>query len=243
MQIAYASDLHLEIASLDPTLLFTSADVLVLAGDICTARHLATNGTLNKRFRDFFDALASHYRHILYVAGNHESYGSRLEDTPSLLRDLPVHLLNNDVITIDNTLFWGGTLWTDLSNPIHAWSAQQQMNDYRVIRLQYSKLRPEHTSLLHKQAIESINSHQPQVVISHHLPSYRSIPSQYQGDPLNPAYATEITPPDSTRLWIHGHAHDPVDYQHLNCRVVSNPRGYFGMEPQADCWKIKLVGW
>jgi Icc-related predicted phosphoesterase len=35
---------------------------------------------------------------------------------------------------------------------------------------------------------------------------------------------------DNVKLWIHGHIHETNDYQVAGCRVVSNPRGYYGFE-------------
>src|SRR5579862_7134366 len=72
MKLQIMSDLHLEmhadqgaalLASLDPT----DVDVLVLAGDITSARDYPA-------LRNVFEPLAGKYRHVLYVPGNHEYY-------------------------------------------------------------------------------------------------------------------------------------------------------------------------
>jgi len=41
------------------------------------------------------------------------------------------------------------------------------------------------------------------------------------------------------KLWTHGHTHHEFDYMIGECRVVCNPRGYHGYEPQADSWTLK----
>jgi len=54
-----------------------------------------------------------------------------------------------------------------------------------------------------------------------------SIPSYYQGNDLSPVYASNLPHLlGRSRLWIHGHVHDSVDYQAGKTRVISNPRGY-----------------
>lgn len=71
----------------------------------------------------------------------------------------------------------------------------------------------------------------PTVVVTHHEPHRYSIPVRRQNDLLSACYASDLSDlmlsghPD---LWVHGHVHDPVDYEIGHCRVVSNPRGYPG---------------
>jgi hypothetical protein len=42
-------------------------------------------------------------------------------------------------------------------------------------------------------------------------------------------------------LWTHGHMHDPFDYMIGSTRVVCNPRGYLGHDPQADVFELKFL--
>lgn len=69
--------------------------------------------------------------------------------------------------------------------------------------------------------------HAPRVVITHHAPAAESL-GRWDEKPTSPAYASRLPPElvGSADLWIHGHIHDPVDYVHYGCRVLSNPRGY-----------------
>jgi hypothetical protein len=43
------------------------------------------------------------------------------------------------------------------------------------------------------------------------------------------------------KLWTHGHTHDPFDYMVGKTRVVCNPRGYAGHDPQADLFELKFL--
>jgi hypothetical protein len=42
------------------------------------------------------------------------------------------------------------------------------------------------------------------------------------------------------KLWTHGHVHNVNDYMIGDTRVVSNPRGYEGYEPETG-WQINHV--
>ena len=66
MKIAYCSDLHLEFADLILTN-DENADVLVLAGDICVAKHFTKK-------LEFFQKVSEEFPKVLYVIGNHEHY-------------------------------------------------------------------------------------------------------------------------------------------------------------------------
>jgi Icc-related predicted phosphoesterase len=71
----------------------------------------------------------------------------------------------------------------------------------------------------------------PTVVVTHHLPASSSIAKRYANDPLNPAFASSLESLiEAYRpvLWIHGHTHQPLDYELFGTRVVCNPRGYPG---------------
>lgn len=249
MKIAIASDLHLEVR--DVAFENPGSDVLVLAGDICTLRHMDTDGILGDRFRAFFQNCTSRWEHVIYILGNHESYGYRIDKALDRAGQISgVHFLDNSTKTIGGVTFWGATLWTDWDrNPMASLASRGQMNDYRVIRTDGGtrRLTPEDTHRLHDQSILSLKSSRPDVVISHHLPSWKSIPDEYQNTHsflLNHAYASHLdslVEELSPQLWIHGHTHLSCDYSLGKTRIVCNPRGYAGYERQASQWQILVV--
>jgi calcineurin-like phosphoesterase family protein len=64
------------------------------------------------------------------------------------------------------------------------------------------------------------------VVVTHHLPSGRSIEPTHREHKIAPAYASNLELlVQRADLWIHGHVHWSVDYQIGRCRVICNPRG------------------
>lgn len=233
MKLYILSDLHLEFAAFYPPTI--DADLVILAGDI----HVKDKGLV-------WAAASFPNTPVLYVLGNHEYYGRAY---PKHLHHLKlkaqqytsIYILENDVFEMDGVRFLGCTLWTDfrlLGDPVIAgYEAMTKLNDYRKIRVSpdFKKLRPIDTAALHmrshhwlQQTLKKDDGYQ-NVVISHHAPSLRSIPYDYQTDRLSAAYASNLEAfieNTSIQLWIHGHIHQSQDYVIGNTRILCNPRGY-----------------
>lgn len=246
MKIAIASDLHLEFADID--FVNPGADVLILAGDICVLKYLDASGDMGNRFRAFFKRCVDRFPHVIYILGNHESYGYRIDKSIDRAKEISgVKFLNNDTVTIDGVRFWGATLWTDFNNdPIAQLAARGVMNDYRIIRTDggLRSLYPYDTIAIHNESINSLKQSKPDVVISHHLPSWQSVPQRYKADIVSHAYASnldELIADLQPRLWFHGHTHDACDYKIKDTRVICNPRGYLGHDLAAKSWQLKVV--
>lgn len=238
MKLLILSDLHLEFSSLDIDT--TGVDVIVLAGDI----HVGKRGMP-------WIAAQSHGLPVIYVPGNHEFYKG---EHSRVLRDLRaacsatpnVHLLDMDKVTIGDVEFLGATLWTDFalhgstedSVRIGESCAAHGMTDFTgAIRFEthgvFRKLLPRDTAQIHVAARRWLSnelmasSQRKRVVVTHHVPSARSVAPRFQGDPLTPAFASHMDEVvQLADLWIHGHTHDSFDYCIGACRVVCNPRGY-----------------
>ena len=253
MKIQLVSDLHLEfhkpqILGFGPELRITNAgaDVLVLAGDICTARDFES-------FISFFENCSKEFPHVIYIMGNHEHYKAKdFATTPNLIRaalkDLSnVHFLDNDCVTLDGIKFVGATLWTDLNKgcPLTTNALQFGMNDFRLIKYRdergnYFKFSPACSYMEHRRSVsfiydetDGISHSGPCVVVTHHAPSYRSVHPKYANDTyMNGGYASDMETlihiNDHIKLWCHGHMHNNFDYMVGDTRVVCNPHGYPG---------------
>ena len=71
------------------------------------------------------------------------------------------------------------------------------------------------------------------IIITHHLPSFKSVVPKYRNSPLNPAFASNLDSlieDSEVPLWIHGHTHSSLDYKIKSTRILCNPRGYPGYE-------------
>jgi Icc-related predicted phosphoesterase len=82
----------------------------------------------------------------------------------------------------------------------------------------------------HRTFVELAEKATPEtVVITHHLPSLRSVASKFQASNANRFFVGDVNRilvERKPRLWLHGHTHNSVDYQYENTRVVCNPFGY-----------------
>lgn len=236
MKIQLASDLHLEhLARQFPgeTLIRPAhqADVLVLAGDIGHAS-------------DAIALFADWPVPVLYVLGNHEAYGgcieSVLDELNTASRGTSVRFLEREVVDFGGVRFLGCTLWTDYRLPCGLTqlqlmeNAQRRLNDHRLIRTSNGELfSPVHALRDHEVSRAWLASELARdyegttVVITHHAPHPRSVHPRYAGDPVNAAFASDLTELlQETEVWLHGHVHDSFDYEVSGCRVVANPRGY-----------------
>lgn len=214
-----------------------------------------------ERFRNFLSRVSQAFPHVIYIAGNHEFYHGKYPDAIDWLREevsvFPnVYFLEMDSKDIDGFTFVGSTLWTDMNNgdPTTMGICLTNMNDYRTIRdstKNYSKLRPLTTLGRHrdslsyiKQVVES-DPKKKYVVVGHHAPSLLSIKPRFEKDwHLNGAYRSDLSEfilnHPQIKLWTHGHTHDCFDYMIGSTRVVCNPRGYEGYEPDSG-WNPNLV--
>ncbi len=231
MKLLILSDLHNEFAVFEPA--GTMADAVVLAGDIDNG----DEGIAWAR-RAWPD------RKIVYVAGNHEFYGGEyLETLASLRKSAAAHrvfLLQDDEVVIDGLRFLGSTLWTDFeffgaeSKAEAMDEGQRRLNDFRLIRYgQSGTFTPSHSVDIHRRSLAWLRARLdepfegPTVVVTHHLPSMKSVAARFRDTPLSPCFVSNLDYLfGKMGLWIHGHTHDSFDYVANGTRVVCNPRGY-----------------
>jgi predicted phosphodiesterase len=244
VKIHVLSDLHLEFQPFVPPA--TEADVVVLAGDI----HPGLDGLTWAR-KSFPD------QEIVYVAGNHEYYHHTWRGLPGELQaaaaDIGIHYLEDTDVWIDGVRFLGATLWTDfrlfgMDRTADAeYACRHGKNDYRKIRVASKDTqgyevknawRSRHLSttmvatrhvcsrlFLEEKLAEPFEGET--VVVTHHLPSIRSLPQDEQGELISASYASNLEPlMGIPALWVHGHCHTSADYQLNGTRVLCNPRGY-----------------
>ena len=214
-----------------------------------------------QRFRDFLKRCSFQFPHVIYVAGNHEFYHGKFPDAIQYLRTecakFPnVYFLEMDTKEIDGVTFVGSTLWTDMNrgDPLTLHAIGDMMNDYHVVRNSehgYTKLRPAHTASQHRKSLEYIKTvvetdpSKKYVVVGHHAPSKLSTKPKYKDDHImNGAYSSDLSEfildHPQIKLWTHGHTHDCFDYTIGSTRIVCNPRGYEGYEPDSG-WDVNIV--
>ncbi len=249
MKIWIVSDLHMEFRNpFVHTFMPGDADVAVCAGDVMTKGVVPTIQWLA-------ETIARHIT-VVFVAGNHEFYSASLSEgirdgRESAARFPNIHFLENQTVDIGDVRFIGCTLWTDFRlggrDPTFAMEdVGKGMNDYRRIKYSkrpFRKLKPIDTLRTHHESKAFIASELAQsedktaVVVTHHAPSIRSIPSWFRDDAVVSAYASSLEPlilEAQPALWIHGHVHQRIEYRIGGTLVVSNPRGYPGQRTGFD---------
>jgi len=241
MKILIYSDLHIEITPLSlPQNVWEQVDVVVLAGDIGTA----------KKALPWIQENVPEYIPAYWVFGNHEYYGghlasSRIKAVRTLGEESRIKILENRSIEFHGVRFLGCTLWTDCrihENRFGSLVATQEiaarMNDYRRIRtgggyrrLRVSETICEHLNSVRWLRIELAKPYEgPTVVVTHYAPLRECL--NEVGDPyLDGAYASDLSElidefePD---IWVYGHTHEKRDFMVGNTRLISNPLGYVG---------------
>jgi hypothetical protein len=123
--------------------------------------------------------------------------------------------------------------------------ARWYLNDHRQIDLEVGKMDrflPLHARAQHLQSrawLDRVLSEPfagDTIVVTHHAPSSKSVSPQYAGDPLTPAFVSDVEDlilAHQPRYWIHGHVHQSFNYRLGRTQVLCNPRGY-GRENAKD---------
>ena len=234
MKLCLLSDLHLDHhkdggVEFMRQLVIPECDLIVVAGDLSQVDHW--------RWKQSVKEICNKSNQVLYVLGNHEYYTSTLvevdckshklsEEIPNLVVASRAKILTNkEIPALENLSLLAGTLWfQDFPDQIYY---KKFLNDFEYIE----RLEPEiyrrnerFDVLLHGVKDE------PCLVISHHMPSYRSVNCNYIGSALNRFFVggefEKVIESSKIKLWCHGHGHDAVDYKIGSTRIISNPAGY-----------------
>jgi predicted phosphodiesterase len=234
MRILPLSDLHMESTrgwDLPPLHELPPFDVAVVAGDLTT--RMARGVQLIHRWIPG--------RACLYVAGNHEHYGTDIDINVAKAREAAkgtsVLVASNDVHSIDGVDFLGCTLWTnfDLFGDRHKAMvlAGDMMNDFSKIRVDNyrRKFRPADALARHNESVAFLknglarSNASQKVVVTHHKPIATAgdlkAPDGYP-DLIQANYCSDLTADffvDGPDAWVFGHTHQSVD------AVVGRDRG------------------
>ena len=235
MKIQLLSDIHVEFwrglgkAGLENQLysLVQPADVLVLAGDINTGR---TNTVETIKF------FAQHYKHVIYLPGNHEYYaGLRIDEYNSLPKSLPdnVYYLNPGVVYINGITFVGATLWTNFGEDAATeMLARRFINDFSRTKITPHDMKSAfyRDSEFIKYVYENRNTDKI-VVATHFMPAIELVHPMYAKSELNRYFANDLSgwiAELENVTWLYGHTHMGGDTMIGQTRCLAAPVGYPG---------------
>lgn len=266
MFIRYMSDIHLEFEHYRsddskgvgyfevPVLPNDSETVLILAGDIGMISSQRT-------IVPFIDEMTARFKAVIYVLGNHEYYRSNFSNGAAILKTMlahtTAHVLDNSSVVIDDVIFVGTTMWTDYNkgDEITMYQAQRCMNDYNLIKINHDdvtlRLSPHDVLKKYAQnkdflinALSNVQTDLKKVVITHHLPSEKSVNEMFAGDANNYSYFSnleDVIVEYQPNLWVHGHTHCSAEYNINDTKVVCNPRGYTPNDLNIEFDPCKIV--
>lgn len=226
--------------------------ILILAGDIWHAKKPFSYMNFS-----WFKKISSQFHSIIVVLGNHDFWGGNLQlEYEHYLKNISIQELQNVYLLQDNTIiigknkFVGGTLWTnyDNANPGVMNLGESLMNDFRYIKngKTFSKLRATHILGSHSKTARYIEENakkdykeQNLWVITHHLPSFKSVPLHFQEEDNyaeNSLYASNLENlmNDDIIAWVHGHSHMQAYYSIGQTKIIANPRGYKNEDTNYD---------
>jgi len=231
MKLDIISDIHLTHFRKDHGTEFitemvpeTGAQILIVAGDVAEYHWWQMS-------KDRLQMLCLNYEDVVFVAGNHEYYGTSLEEGDARFRELEAqisnfHFLEKEIREINGVKIAGCSLWFKQNE--RGWIYEKWMNDFKQIH----DFKPdvyirnmESRDFLRNMG-EGID-----VVITHHMPSQLSVHARYKNDALNQFFLCEM---DDVildlrpKFWVHGHTHTTADYVLGETRVICNPLGYPG---------------
>ena len=240
MKIQILSDTHIDHYGVGPANFFSQkinwmCDVLVIAGDVSSFRFL----------KQAIEYLANGQFQIIFVAGNHEFYGKSFEEVEDTLRDLEskhlnFHWLNNNHVTISNQRFIGGTLWFEKSKESTDKYIKRYLSDFSYIK----NFEPEVFERFEasKKFLEE-KIQQDDIIVTHHMPSYKCIDEKYKYSLLNCYFANNldyIIKKKCPKIWIYGHTHAAQDFFIDKTRMLCNPYGYPHEKSRADKFVVKI---
>jgi Icc-related predicted phosphoesterase len=241
MKILVTSDLHLEfqkdygrefLKSLNP-----AADVLIIAGDL-SPENFYREG-LNQGVNPLA-YLCKKYKEVIFVAGNHDYWWSNPKSAFDFWKSwsfIPnYNFLENGIKVIGKQRFLGASLWFK-SPPIL--EHKKLMTDFEAIK--------DFEPWVYEQGKRTIkflkkNLTKNDIVITHHLPTQKSVHRLYKNHPLNVFFINDIENlilERNPKLWVHGHTHFSFDYYIGETRILCNPFGY--VEHENDKFTDNLV--
>lgn len=218
-------------------------DIMIVAGDLIPRMERGVRWLI-ERVDD---------RPVIYIAGNHEAYGTDIDRTLEKAREAAagtnIIVMENDVVDIGGVRIIACTLWTDFGlfgDPHGAMAlAGERMNDYRRIRHRNyeRRLRPVDTLARHRRSRAFIEEQLARpfagsrIVASHHAPYFGGVRPGTDKDPLSAAYASDLgaliesgfgvpTQQSGADLWVYGHTHRSDDTRLGRTRMLSNAKGY-----------------
>jgi predicted phosphodiesterase len=210
MKVAIASDWHREFYQSFEITLDGDTDMMIVAGDV--------HPDSDKVAELLFDLRIP----VVFVAGNHDYYGSIFEETLAKMRkrfaNTNVEFLEKDSFEFGNFRFFGATLWSEYltenqkrmladkpdrlaeMRKINMNYALHSMNDFNLIRTSTTGylVNPEfflnefYATQTALNEFLAVETNKKNIIVTHNAPTYATTNPIYQNSKLNPAFHNDM---------------------------------------------------
>ena len=212
-----------------------SEDILILAGDVLVVADIGHH-------IPFLRNISTRFKEVIWVFGNHESYGMSIEDSREMAQRnlteeglINIHILENQAFEVDNkTVILGSTLWSNFNDKdttsmelCEAW-----INDFKMIEGHnaISSFITHNKSLsIIREFMEGYYSGMDAIIVTHHAPSIQSVSDDFLSHPAVSGFFSRLDDfilDLNPKIWIHGHLHKNSSYRIGDTNILCNPKGY-----------------
>lgn len=209
------------------------APVLALLGDIGNPKSNA--------YKEFLKHASLMFEIVLVVAGNHEYYGSTIDEANNYISQAcneagqNVHFLNRSFVHFYGIKFIGATLWSNIT-----YAASIRLNCFRRIfenkdHHPYAKLQMQTYLDLHRADLAFIQKEiddTPCVILTHYAPLLECN-GCYMDTPQASGFATDLKYLYENRnilAHLYGHTHVNGKWFVNNAIITCNCKGYYNGE-------------
>ena len=220
------SDLHIEYKSTsvpDPLSLITPvADNLILAGDIGSFYQF-------DQLKNFLIPLCKLFKTVIYIPGNHEYYTMK-DYKPQTMSELldrfyslthiitNLHILNRDLIQINDVCIVGCTLWSKWTPEINKNTNRRYNIPKFIVRIHdmttqlYDKLHNDDLTYIKEVITLCQRTNTKLLVVTHHSPMFLPIKKDNKFKTLYASNLEYLLHKRFVHTWVFGHIHKNFDF-------------------------------
>jgi predicted phosphohydrolase len=223
--------------------------ILIIAGDLWVGTKwiqwagFSWIGTVAKRFKQ---VLVVHGNHDYWPAGrttvlNHTAKCRELIEELAIDN---VQIMDRNTYEIDDVIFVGATLWTDMNraNPIDmqnmpylmvpdgkiVWETAQEGRYSKFTSQRWVQMHYKHKDYI--KLVTEQNKDKKIVVITHHIPVLHCGDPAYNGNASNAYYMSDLSEfildNPHIKFWFHGHSHFQHETMLGETMIINNCVGY-----------------
>jgi predicted phosphohydrolase len=220
MKFIVVSDIHFEFTPVDYLKIEVSDPedtTLILAGDINVGLKSLTNTLLS---------YTNEFANVVYVAGNHDYYGSSVPKLNAELKGLQdlvdnLYVLDMDIVVIEGVSIGGATLWGQSDEYV-----ARMINDFDCIQeLNITELHKEHLAWLKADASGL------DILVTHFCPDPALGNPMFPSNELTDYFCPNVVdnlPKEFVMptFWLFGHTHYSLEHKKKGTTFIANQVGY-----------------